>query len=473
MASGIKIFWNCASILTGNFLNKIISIVVLIYLTGYLSPAEFGRYSFAISYIAFFGIFTDMGLNTLITREISGGSIDASLGFGHAIIIRFILSVSTAAVSILSLYAMGYPVEVLGITAAASLSLFLSFRGLFFRTVFDVPFQVNLKMSYPSAINFLNEILTFGLIVLLIKQNVSLLGLVLAINLVNIPGFVAIIYFSSKVIRPRFSIDLTMWKKIFTEALPLGGAVLLEGIFIIIPIFILSRLATEEALGLYSLPFRLVSSLWIIPVALMISLFPKISRDALRSEDLVKEGFLKGLKMVLLIGVPIAVLTDYYSSNIIDTFTRGRYMGSAPALSLMIWGTLIYFVNTVFFYIFTAAGRQKMNTIVWCVVSGVSVMLCALLIPGQLHMGAAMGFVGSLGAGLLLNIFLGYRVLGINVVPVLSKFLLSGLLTLTVLFFLPFLPEVSVILSLSAYLSILFFIRAVSIKEWGEWLNGK
>lgn len=471
MTTGKKIVWNCVSILTGNFLNKAISIVVLMALTVYLSPAEFGRYSFVIAYTSFFGIFTELGINTLLTRDISAGTVDAGYGFGHAILLRSALTVITAAVSLASLFALGYPSDVVTLAAAASISLFLSFRGLFLRTVFDIPFQVNLKMAYPSFINLLNEIVTLGIILWLVRVKAGLLWLVLSINLANVPGFIAVLALSVRVIRPRFSIDTGQWKSILAQSLPLGAASFLEGVFIITPFFIMTRFSTEEALGYYSLPFRLVSSLWIIPVAVMVTLLPKMSRDAKESEVSVVHGFFKGLKLVVAAGVPLALLVVYFSVPMVNVFTRGRYAGSAPALSLMIWGSLLYFVNTVYCYSFTAAGRQRVNTAAWTAVSVVAIISSLILVPAYHHMGAAACYVISLGAGLFFNVIFAHGILRINPLGALGRFVPGGALCAVVLFLVPVRSGVRVPVGLALYAASIVVMKAVSIREWGEWLN--
>lgn len=466
-----KIIVNCASILTGNFLNKLISIAVLACITGFYSPSEFGRYSFVISYIAFFGIFTDLGINTLLTKDISGKSIEAREGFGHAIAIRFIYTVATFFAVIASLWFLGYGYEILYLAAAASLSLFFSFRGLFFRTAFDIPFQVNLKMGCPAVVNFLNEVLTLGVIVLLIYKKATLLWLILAINIVNIPWFVVMAYVSLRQIRPSFSFDTTTWRRIIRDSLPLGLASLLEGVFILIPVFLLSRLATDEAIGFYSLSFRLVASLWIVPIAVMVSLLPKMSRDAVFNENGVRDGFVRGLKLILLTGVPMALITDYYAEAIIGMFTDNSYADSAQALRIMGWGTLAYFINTVFYYTFTAAGKQRFNMAVWTVNALVCIGGCVLLIPLIGYMGAAYSFTAALGAGLACNVWFAYKGLGINVVPVVTKFALSGAISAVIFFLIPALSGMSAPLGVGFYLSALFFTKAVSVREWGDWVN--
>ena len=471
MTSGKKIVINCASILTGNFLNKAITIAVLVALTGYLSPAEFGRYSFVMAYISFFGIFTDLGINTILTREISAGTLEASYGFGDAILIRSALAVATSVVTVASLALLGYPSDVVTLAAAASLSLFISFRGLFLRTVFDIPFQVNLKMAYPAAVNLFNELFTLGVVIWLVRVKASLLLLVLSINLANIPGFAAVAVLSARVIRPRFRLDAAVCRGILARSLPLGASALLEGIFIITPFFVMSRFSTEESLGFYSLPFRLVSSLWIIPVALMLTLLPRMSRDAIESRVRDSDGFFRGLKAVLAVGIPLGFTTVAFSGALIDFFTHGRYAGSVEALSIMIWGTIFYFVNTVYYYTFTAAGKQGNNTAVWGVISSVALITCLVFVPAYHHTGAAAGFVAAILAGTLCNLWLGRRFLGIRPFAAIARFVPGASAFGLAVYLLPASPAASVPIGMAAYSVLMVLTKAVSLKEWAEWLD--
>lgn len=461
-----KVLWNFASILTGNFLNKIVAVFVLAYLTRYLSPAEFGRYSFILAYTAFFGVFTELGVNTFITREISAGVRQPEGLFGDAISVRLVYAAVSVALSLIILSSLGYPGEVVMLGAAACLMLFFSYRGLFFRTVFDIPFQAGLKMGYPAFVNFLSDLLTFASIITLIYFRASLFWLILALGIASVPGFAAMFYLSTKQIRPAFSFDPGRWASIIKGALPLGLSSVLEALTLLIPVFLLSRLSTEASVGLYSLPLRLVASLWVISVAFMSSMLPKMSRDAAASLPSVKDGFTKGLKAMLIIGLPIALLTDEYSDRIIVLFSGPGYAASAPALSMMIWGTLIYFVNMVFYYTFVASGKQHLNAFSWGAVSMVALALCLALIPGSGHMGAAVAFTASFGAGLAMNIALAYRALGIKITPLALRFALSALAAVLVFALMPGEAMISAPMGAGVYLFALVMTKAVSIREW-------
>jgi len=469
--TGKKIIKNSLYIITGNFLNKAISIAILVYLTTYLSPAGFGRFSFIISYTAFFGIFTDLGLNTFLTREICAGTISPNEGFAHAVVLRLAATILTAVILLLSLLVMGYSVDVIWLAAASCLSLLLSFRGMFFRTVFNIPFQVHLRMNCPAAVNFLNEILTLGVVLWLISIGSTLFTIILGMALVNLPGFIALAFYSMRLIKPRFSFEPEVWKKLLKETIPLGAAVFLEGLFIIIPIFFLSLFSSDEAMGFYGLSFRLVSSLWIVPVAVMMSLLPRMSLDAARPGSSVSQGFSKSLKLMLLIGLPMAAFTVYFSTSIITALAGKGYSPAAPLLSIMIWGTFMYFINSVFFYTFTAGGRQSLNTLTWAVVSVASALTCLTLIPTYGHMGAAVGFVAPLTLGVLVNIFLARRFFSIDASAIFLRFFLSGVLAVIIMALTPFNPVISLALAVGAYITTLYYQGTLSFREWGEWLG--
>ncbi len=417
-----RVIKNSLSIIAGNFLNKLISIVVLMLLTNYLDPAHFGMYSFVTAYVLFFGIFTDMGINLFVTKEISGGGIEARTGFGHAVMLRFALTVFGLTAALFLVHLSGYPEETVRLVYAGVLALFLSFRGIFFRTVFDIPFMVSRKMHYPALINFLSELFVLGVIFLALELRVGLFTLILVINLANLPGFVLMAYLSVRHLRPRFVPHLKTWMSILRGSVPLGAAVFLEGVFVVIPFFILSFFREPGALGLYSLSFRLVSSLWIIPFALMISLFPDMSRHAGKSDALFAGDLFRGLSTMLVVGGSIALIGGSFTYDIVEAFAGPDYSASAPLISIMLWGTLMYFINSVLFHAFAASGHQRLNTLVWAFISLTSVLTSVLLIPAYRHYGAALSYSLSLGAGAVLNIYLLYRTMGIKVLSLAARF---------------------------------------------------
>ena len=131
----------------------------------------------------------------------------------------------------------------------------------------------------------------------------------------------------------------------------------------------------------------------------------------------------------------------------------------------------MYFINAVFFYVFTAGGHQRLNTLVWGLVSAASLIISITLVPGLHQMGAALGFIGSLALGVIINLFFAYRNCGVNVLPVLSRFVASALLAVLPSMMLPNSTLVSASLGIAVYLATLAYFKTVSYRECEEWLG--
>ena len=414
MSVAKTVFTNTGYIVAGNFFNKLISLVILSFLTHYLSVTDFGKLSFAIFYITFFGVFTDLGLNTVLVRECSRHPEMASRLLGNGILIRLTYTFLSALVSYLLIVIMDYPSDIRLLVYIAAIMLFISFRGIFFRQVFEVAFQVRLKMGYPSVINVLNELLTLGAVVAVIVMQGTLLQIVLAMTLASLPGFLAVAYYSVKLIRPAFKIDWDLSREMVKEALPVGVSGFLESLFIMLPVIMLSKLADDTAVGHYSLAFRLASSLWIIPTAFMMALFPFMSQYAKGSHEELKKACLSGLKYMALLAIPMAVLVTSLAPLIIRLISGSAYESAAFALQFLIWGTALYFLNTVFFNTFNAANLQRKNLLVWGIISGCTLFLTIALIPYFQFKGAAIAAFISLLAGFFAYVYIAMRMLFID-----------------------------------------------------------
>ncbi|MCR4286723.1 MAG: hypothetical protein NUW09_01785, partial [Deltaproteobacteria bacterium] len=179
----------------------------------------------------------------------------------------------------------------------------------------------------------------------------------------------------------------------------------------------------------------------------------------------------KAVRALLITGIPITLVTEAYSSELVFFFAGHEYAGSSAALSIMMLGTLAYFVNAAFFYGFVAAGLQSVNMLIWAVISALSVLLSLALIPGYHEPGAALGFSLPLISAIPLNLILAKRLLGISVWTAMAHFALSGASAALVLFALPAAKGLSVAFSVAVYAAMLFAIRAVDFSNGPSWFS--
>ena len=63
-------FWIAGS----SFLSKFLRAFLVIYIARILGPTDYGRFAFALAFVSIFVTFLDLGLSSIITRELSRGS---------------------------------------------------------------------------------------------------------------------------------------------------------------------------------------------------------------------------------------------------------------------------------------------------------------------------------------------------------------------------------------------------------------
>lgn len=423
-----KIFSNTAYIILGNFANKLISLLILILLTRHLGVADFGKFSFVIFYVTFFGIFTDLGLNAILVRECSRHPEMAPRLLGNVILTRFGLTLISAFAASLVILLLDYPPDVRLLVYIASIMLFISFRGIFFRMVFEAPFQVYLRMHYPSIINILNEIFTLGVIIAVTALQGTLTHVIFALTLANLPGFLVLAYLSTKIIRPVFSIDIVLIRKMLKEAFPLGISGFMESLFILLPVLFLSYLTDNASVGHYSLAFRLASSLWIIPTAFMMSLYPFLSQYAQGPGKQLQSSCISGLKAMSFIVIPMAILVTAFAEPIIVFISGESYLPAASPLKILILATAFYFLNTVFSCTLNAANLQNKNLVAWSLMTISLLILTVILVPIYGFTGASVAVFVSLTIGFGSYAVITYKTLGIKSSKMFLKFLCAGVI---------------------------------------------
>jgi len=170
---------NTGIIIVGDIVFKLISLVVTIYLARYLGTAGFGKYNFVFAYLAFFNILTDLGLQTILVREMSRDPSITPKLIGNAYIIRLILTVIAIISSIVVISLMSYPADTTTYVYIASLTLlFVSFSD-FYRTIFEA----NLRMEYNITAKLVFKFLSAVLILWIIFAKGTLLHIMIALVL--------------------------------------------------------------------------------------------------------------------------------------------------------------------------------------------------------------------------------------------------------------------------------------------------
>lgn len=387
MFTARRIAKNTISLLISQIISYGLNFIVLIFTARYLGAEGFGILSFGLAFTGILGVFTDLGTNTLITREVSRDKSLEKKYFGNLLTIKIILSILTVLLIILIINILNYPQYV--VNTVYVLSFFILFST--FWQMFYAFFQAHEKMEYQSVGNILNSILLTLGVFLAINNKLDVLGFALVYLIVSIivSAYCFYIYRKHFVIsKPKF--DFNFWKKIIKDALPLSFSFIFVVLAFKIDVVILSMLKGDLAVGYYTASYRLMESLMFFPTVFSVAVFPVLSNFYLSNKNSFKIIYQRSLKYLIILGLPIAVAVTILANKLIILFYGSGFSESVIVLQIIIWAVPILFLTYIFRTILVSINKQVLLLKITFISFFINIILNLILISYLSYIGAAI-----------------------------------------------------------------------------------
>lgn len=466
---GKRVFRNSAALLGGQAAERVLKLVVMAVLARYLGKTSFGLYAFVLTYVEFFHLLTDLGLQTILVREMARGPHRAEELLGSALTLKLAAAALSAALAVLVLRWTGHPASTAVLAGWAALGLFLSFRLSSVRQVFDSVFQVRLEMRAPVALGVASELLSALGLLAAVWWKLDLAALLAVQNLAYLPGAAALARLTQARIpvRPRWS-GRTLWG-LLKESYPLGLSNLFTLAYVKLDILMLSAMQGDEAVGVYAAAYKLTGSLTILPTALLGSLFPLMSQYARTAPEVLPRLFHRSLNVILVAALPLAVAGTVLARGVIHLVYGGQFGAAAGALRVLIWAVAVSFLSYLLTSALNAMDRQRLYLGMTASMTALNAALNWVWIPRYGFMGAAVATLITEAALLLLCLrALAPYLKDFNPAPALKYALSAGVMGVAV-GFAPVGLLGAVPLAAVVYLGSLLALRAVSREEWGSY----
>jgi O-antigen/teichoic acid export membrane protein len=471
MTVGGRVFRNSAVLLGGQTVERILKLVLMAVLARYLGKSSFGLYVFVLTYVEFFHLLTDLGLQIILVREMARGPEQADELLGSALILKLIFAIVSTLLALFVIQWAGYPASTAVLVGWAALGLFLSFRLGSVRQVFDSVFQVRLEMRTPVALGVASEFLSAIGLLAAVWWELDLAVMLAIQNLAYLPGAIVLLWLTKRRIslKPKWSGRTLL--ALLRESYPLGLSGLFTLAYVKLDILMLSAMVGDESVGVYAAAYKLTGSLNILPAALLGSLFPLMAQYARTAPDVLPRLFQRSLNAILMISIPLAIGGTILAREIIQLVYGERFADASLVFGVLIWAVAFSFVSYLLTAALSAVDRQRLYLGLTALMTVLNVVLNLFWIPRY-------GFIGAAAATLIteatlmilcLRLFVDY-LKELELIPIL-KFALSGGVMGVVLSFFPFGLLASIPLALLVYVGCLFALRAVSRGDWETYLS--
>ena len=402
MKQSQRIVKNALSGVVAEVTGGLLHLVTLLLIARTVSVDEFGTFSFIAAFAGIFQLLADFGLSNILTREMTTkrDAVPALLAAAKSLI--WILSGAAAGVMILVVVLLGLPPEVKALTIVMGLAALTLFHSAGYTAVF----RAYEEMEYNALGYILHKLLLLALVYGGLKAGLGLWGIIPAFLIANVLlWFFYYWLIRLRYTRPRMTLNPPLWKSLLRAAVPLGGGMVLRQAAWQVDILMLTWLAGVGAVGLFSGPYRILMAFNLLPLVLALPLFPMYARLGRENPSQFREAVERGFKFFCLLSFPAATGFMILAEPLVIHLFGMKYEASVPVLQLLSIALVPLFASTLFPFVFTAIGLQRL--FLWTVGAGLTlrILLNLILIPFFGYLGACLSVVLSetavLGMGIV------------------------------------------------------------------------
>ncbi|MCS6872767.1 MAG: oligosaccharide flippase family protein [Anaerolineae bacterium] len=363
-----------------NLFNRLIDMAFAFIMLRLLGPAAAGTYYYAVVIFGWFDILTNFGLNTLLTREVARNLSAAGSYLLNSSLLRLGLAAAGVPLLVGFLAVRGALSPALdSTTIAAILLLYVGLVPNSISTGLTALLYAYQRAEVPSAVATVTVILKSAAGVAVLLAGFGVIGLAavsIALNVVTLALLAlsvraAMRNHQSERAREQVKVRRDLLHGMLVGGFPLMLNHLLATVFFKIDVVILEPLQGDAIVGQYSTAYKWLDALGVIPALFTTALLPIMARQAQEDRAGLQRSYHFAVKLLVNLAVPIAVLTTFSASFLVNLLGGARYLpNGAIALQIMAWFMPIGWINSLTNYVLVALDQQARMK--WAFLAGVS-----------------------------------------------------------------------------------------------------
>lgn len=388
----------------------ILAVVGIAFITRYLGREGFGVYTTITSFLMFFGVVINFGITTITVQMISERDDGIEKIMSNVFTLRFASSAIFLSLAPLTALFFPYPAVIKIGIALTTIAFFLQMLG---ETIIGI-FQKHFQTYKPALAEFISKIVFLALVLAFIYFKFGILAMMMALNISNIVWFFICFYFARRLVPIHFAFDWALWKQILRRAWPIGVTIILNLIYLKTDVLILSLVKSQEDVGIYGAPYKLIDALTTFAMMFMGLILPLLASSwAKKNSELFKKTLEKTLSVLIIVVVPMAAGTFFVSERLMVFLAGAEFSASGQVLNILTLGAAALFIGSLFAHTIVAIDKQKKVIWGYAIDAALSFAGYLIFIPRYSYIGAAWVTVFSEVLIAIINFWLVYKYTGL------------------------------------------------------------
>lgn len=391
MSAEGKVVRNSVWLVVQPLLLNAVSIFAMGYITRKLGAADYGRFTLAFVFVAMFAPFSNMGLRAVTVRDIAADKSTTNFHLAQMLGTRALLSVLVVGVMVTATWLMGYDRVTIQLTFIASLTLVAQALS---STIQDT-FQAHERMSHVAYSQFIGgtTLTILSCLVLFVGFGVS------ALTVTYVLGAIVTLVVAVVLVRPiadvKLALDVRYALRKLRQAAPFFVPNLIASVGGKVGAVLLSKFATESAVGYFGAANSLTDRLVVIVDGVCTAIYPTLTVLYATSKEEAGRLFQRFFEYLLILALPIGVGTTILARPIIKLVCGEAFEGAAPVLIVLVWGLAASFVTAIQVWALAAMHHERIAARVGIISTVVCVIGNVVFIPLWAEVGTALASLVS------------------------------------------------------------------------------
>lgn len=379
----IKVAKNTLIQSSGKFISAGLGFITVALLTRYLGSGGYGNFTLIFSYLAFFSVISDFGMQLAIVKELSGQQNETRKLYGTYFLLKLFLVVISSIIALLVLVFFPYSSQLkLGIVIGV---LAVSISGMM--GYFNAIFQARIRLDLLTLLDVITKFVTVFTIVLFVIYRLNFYFIVMSVLIGNLVGFFIAWFLLKDTVMLRF--DSSLAKKLAILSIPIGITSFISTLYFKVDTIILSLYKSSSDVGIYSLAYKILENIIVFWGFYMASTYPLMAK--LRNEDTSKYySILKKSILVAIVGsIPLMSILFYFSPLVINIFGGKGFSGAIESLQILLFSTPVLFLNAIFYNYYVIERKNIVTALAMFISLIANVWMNILYIPRYSYIAAS------------------------------------------------------------------------------------
>jgi O-antigen/teichoic acid export membrane protein len=380
-----------------------LGLVVGAWIARYLGPAQFGELAYVLAFVALFGVVSNLGLDSIVVREIAEDTSRAPEVLGSVARMRVVAGFACWLITVLAMVATQASAQTVILTALVSATMVVQVSDtvdLWFQS------QSQVRRTVVAKVLAMMASCSFKIALILAAAPLMAFGFAALVEAGLVAFALSHAYKKFPTVRP-WKFNRTTATNLVHESWPFALSAISIMIYMRIDQIMLKQMLGSAELGLYAAALPLSQAWNFIPMTLSVSLAPLIARRRSMDHDQYLRNLVLIFRLFFFLGLVVSVAVSASSGWLMELLYGDSYRDGVQLLRIHAFTNVFIFMG-VAHSLWVVNERKSRVRLLGTVVAGTfTVVANTILIPrlgtvAVVWVSVAAQFIAAVGINLFL-----------------------------------------------------------------------